>query len=239
MLVSITLVLTMHYVHGMNYPLQRTHRSYRIVCILQSAISIITVLIPSTSLVLLTVVHYRAIFWLKFSYKLKIKHIVIPALLVWFATLIIAAVWTTFHKHYSSWYCLPFTSSVMWVSIVGQSIITLVCIASLAVCVSCYGRMIAYLHKEEHIVQSMRSRKISNTRMIANRFVITFMLYLSQGILILIIVWLPLLGYNERIGALANVFYILTVTFADVYLYGYIALQNAIIGWFNHKPHKI
>ena len=235
MLVSVTLVLTMHYVHGMSYPLQRAHRSYRIVCILESTLSIITVLIPSTSLVFVTVVHYRAIFWIKFTYKLKTKHILFPVLVVWLATLIFATLWITFHGQYSSWYCLPFSSSFSWLSITLQSIITLVCITSLAVCVGCYGTMIAYLYKEEHIVQAMRSQKISNTRLIATRFTITYMLYLFQGILLHIVVWLPLFGYDEWIGALANVLYVLTVTVTDVYLFGYIALQNTIRGWFNKK----
>ena len=233
---SILLVLIMHYVHGMNYPLQTSERSYKIWCILQSTLSIITVLIPSTSLVLLTVVHYRAIFWLKFSYKLKIKHILFPVLLIWFATLIIGAIWTSFHGHYSSWYCLPFSSSLSWLSITFQSIITLVCITSLAVCVGCYGRMITYLYKEENIVQAMRSRKMSNTKMIAIRFTITFILHMSQGILIHIIVWLPSFGYDEWIGALANALYVITVTVTDVYLYGNVALQKAILDWFHQKP---
>ena len=194
MLMSILFILIMHYVHGMSYPLQRAHRSYRIVCILQSTLSIITVLIPSTSLVFLTVVHYRAIFWIKFTYKLKIKHIICPALLVWLATITMAAVWTAYHGDYSSWYCLPFTSIASWLSISGQSIITLVCVSSLAVCVGCYYRMIAYLYKEEHVVQAMRSRKVSNTRMIAKRFTLTFILHMCEGVLIQSVVWLPLFG---------------------------------------------
>ena len=147
-----------------------------------------------------------------------------------------AAVWTAYHGDYSSWYCLPFTSIASWLSISGQSIITFVSVSSLAVCVGCYYRMIAYLYKEEHVVQAMRSRKVSNTRMIAKRFTLTFLLHMCEGVLIQSVVWLPLFGYEEWISALTNVLYVLTVTLIDVYLYGYVALKKTILNWLPQKP---
>ena len=235
---STLLVLIMHYNYGLNYPLIRSSRSSRVDCILHSSLSIISFLIPSSSLELLTVIHYRAVFWARFAYKLEMKHILRPVLLVWIASLILASLWTTFHGPYSSWYCVPFTSTTSWFSIVLQSIISFICVTSLGICVSCYCRMIMHLHQEENIVQAMRSRNISNTRMMSIRFTLTFLFHLSQGVLLHVMMWMPLFGYDEWICALINVLYIISVVITDIYMHAYISLKKTmhrLLTQINHK----
>ena len=225
----------MHYIYGFNYPLFRSYRSVQVDCISHATLSIITLLEPSTTLVLLTVIHYRAVFWAKFDYKLEVKHVLRPVILVWIASLILAALWTILHDGYSTWYCLPFTSLLSWRSIAFQAIITIISIASIGVFMGCYSRMIIHLYREEHVVQAMRSRKISNTRMIAIRFVVTFLCHLSQNILLNAMMWLPLCAYSDQIVALANVMYVITVAFSDVYLHTYISLKSSLLKWLQLK----
>ena len=138
MLISTLLVLIMHYIHGLTYPLIRASRERRAACALHSSLSISTFIVPSSSLLFMTIIHYRAIFWAKFDYKLQVKHLVYPILVIWFVTSAFAVVWTSFHGHYSSWYCLPFTSSFSWVDTTLQTIISIVCVTSIAWCVVGY-----------------------------------------------------------------------------------------------------
>ena len=82
------LVIILHYKYGLNYPLHRSDRSGRFDagCITHSILSSISCLIPSSTLMFLTITHYRAVFWASFEYKLEVKHIIRPALVFWFAT---------------------------------------------------------------------------------------------------------------------------------------------------------
>ena len=232
------LVLIMHYIYGLNYPLFRSSRSVQVDCIVYATLSTITLLEPSSTLILLTVIHYRAVFWAKFNYKLEVKHILRLVFLVWIASLILAALWTTLRDRYSSWYCLPFTSKFSWMPIILQAIISILSVASLGVFIGCYCRMIIHLYREEHIVQAMRSRKISNTKMFAHRFIYTLLCHLAQSILLNAMMWLPLCGYNDQIVALVNVMYVITVAFSDVYLHTYISLKSSLFKWIQLKKKQ-
>ena len=220
MIISILLVLVMNYIYGLNYPLVRSTLSGGFACVLHSSLSISTYIIPSTSLVLLTIIHYRAIFWSKFDYKLQIKHLLYPILVIWFVTLAFTALWTSFHGDYSSWYCLPFTRAFSWVHTILQSIISIVCMASMAFSVVCYCKIVKHLHQEEKIVKSMRSTiGISHTKTLATRSIFTFLFHLAQSILMHTTMWMLWFGYDEWLAALTNIMYVLTVALTDVYLY--------------------
>ena len=232
---STLLVLIMYYIYGLNYPLFRSSISFRVDCIFHTTLSTITLLEPSSTLVLLTVIHYRAVFWAKFNYKLEVKHILRLLLLVWIASLILVVLWTTLHGPYSSWYCLPFTSKFSWMSIVFQAIISILSVASLGVFMGCYCRMMTHLYREEHIIQAMRSRKISITRTLAIRFAVTFLCHFAQNFLLNAMMWLPLCGYNDQTVALANVMYVITVAFSDVYVHTYMTLKSSLIKWVQLK----
>ena len=235
MLISIVLVLIKHYLHGDNYPLQRAQRSDGVACRLHSVFSIISLPIPTSSLVLLTCIYYRAVFWAHFSYKLKIKHIILPMLLTWMFTIVLSVLWTSFHGPYSNWYCLPFPGSLSWLTMVLQSVITTVCVACFGTYVICFVKMIAHLRKEEKVVKSMRSRKMSNTRAIMNRFAFTFMFYISQNILMQTIMWLPFFYLDDLVGAWTNIMYFLTVSITDTYLYTIILLKDKVSTWIQQR----
>ena len=230
------LVLSMHYTYAFNYQLTKSNRYKRVDCIIHSSLNSFTLLIPSSSLVLLLVIHYRAIFWVRFNCKLQVKHLVPPVLLIWLISVVVTVIWTTLHRDYSSWYCHPFVSSFAWTSIVLQCCVSSFWLACMALCVGCYGKMIAHLHKEENIVQEMRSRQISHTKMIVIRFIYTFVFYLAQGVLLNTMMWLPLFGYSEQVVAFCNAMYILTVAITDLYMHAYVSLKNIILNKFLKKP---
>ena len=238
MLILTLLVLIAHYTYGLNYPLLRSHTPGGVACVLHSSLSIITYLIPSSSLVLTTITHYRAVFWVKFSYKLQIKNLLYPILVTWLVTLTIAALWTPFHGLYISWYCIPFTSSHSWLSTILQSLISIICMISLGFCVGCYSKIVIHLHNEEKIVKSMRTHNISNTKSLAIRFVYTFLLHLAQSIVMHSTMWLPWFGYDESLVALTNIMYILTVTVTDIYFYARIPLKKMLFSWIQPKKSK-
>ena len=238
MLILTLLVLIAHYIYGLNYPLSRSHTTGGVACVLHSSLSIITYLIPPSSLMLTTIIHYRAIFWIKFNNKLQIKNLLYPILFIWLVTLALAALWTSFHGPYTSWYCIPFTSSHSWLSTILQSVISIICMTSLGFCVGCYSKIVIYLHNEEKIVKAMRSHNISNTKTLAIRFVFTFLLHLAQSILMHSTMWLQWFGYDESFVALTNTMYILTVTITDIYFYASIPFKNMLFSWFQPKKSK-
>ena len=220
MIISTLLVLVMHYIYGLNYSIRRSTLTGGIACALHSSLAIPAYLVPSSSLVLVTHIHYRAIFWAKFDYKLQAKHLLYPILFIWFVALAFTVLWTSFHGDYSSWYCLPFTSAFSWVHTILQSIISIVCMTCIALCVVGYGKIVKYLHSEEKIVKSMRSTTgISHTKTLATRSVFTFLLHLAQSILMHTSMWLPWFGFDEWLVALTNMMYVLTVALTDIYLY--------------------
>ena len=227
MIISILLVLVMNYIYELNYPLIRSAVTGGFACVLHSSLSISTYIIPSTSLVLLTIIHYRAIFWSKFDYKLEVKHLLYPILVIWFVTLAFTFLWTSFHGDYSSWYCLPFTSAFSWVHTILQSIISIIFMTSIVFSVVCYIKIVKYLHREEKIVKSMRSTiGISHTKTLATRSIFTFLFHLAQSILMHTTMWMLWFGYDEWLAALTNIMYVLTVAITDVYLYASFLFRN-------------
>ena len=239
MISSILLVLVMHYIYGLNYPLVRSTETRGAACVLHSSLSIFTYIIPSTSLVLLTIIHYRAIFWAKFDDKLQIKHLLYLTLVIWSATLAFTILWTIFHGDYSSWYCLPFTSAFSWLHTILQSIISIVCMASMAFTVVGYGKIVKHLHSEEKIVKSMRSTiGISHTKTLATQSIFTFLFHLAQSILMHTTMWLLWFGYDEWLAALTNIMYVLTVALTDVYLYASFIFRKMSFGRCRSKQSK-
>ena len=224
------MVLSVHHDYGNLYPFYRELNSGVVLCTVHSALSIVSLLIPSTSLALLTAIHYRAVFWTKFDNKLEQKHIVGLVLLIWCTTTVFMALLATFHSSYSTWYCLPFmtTGSVSWAPVILQSVTIVVTLSSLIVFVTSYVKMILQVRKEEALVKSARSKKISTTRQLAVRFAITCVLQASQLILMITVMVVALLECDDVIQAISFAAYLLTVTLTDLYLHAYVILKKIL-----------
>ena len=100
-LISTLLILSMHYVYGNNYTLLRDTRSTDVACILYSSFTISIILQPSTSLIQLAALHHRAVFWSKYDSEASNKQKLLPILLIWLATILLSALWTSFHEPYT------------------------------------------------------------------------------------------------------------------------------------------
>ena len=224
MLILTVLILCMYYIYRYNYPLLRDDRSTDVACILHSTLTVFMVPLPSSSLLLLAIIHYRAVFWTKYDSKLNIKSVLLPILLIWLASILLALLWTSLHEQYNEWYCLPFSRSLF--SIILQSTISIVCLVCLFLYVKLYVELIIYVHKEELTVMAMRSRKVSRARMLLIRFTITMFSHISQLVLMNTLLWLPLFGINDTTTAMIFVAYMLTVACTDLYQHCYVLLKN-------------
>ena len=235
MFISTLIVLSMHYVYGYNYTLLRDSRSTDVACILYSSFTISIVPQPSTSLILLATIHYRAVFWSKYSSKINNKQILLPILLIWLTTILLSALWTSFHEQHTGWYCLPFSGSLF--SIVLQSVITVICLICLVLFLRYYIEIIIYLNKEELRLKAMRSRKFSQTRMFIIRLAITMVIHITQLVLMNLMFWYPLLGVSDSATAMLYVSYMLTVAITDIYMHAYIIIRKRY-PVFRNKLHK-
>ena len=224
------MVLSVHHNYGNLYPFHRDSSSESVLCTVYSSLSIVSLLIPSTSLALLTAIHYRAVFWTKFDNKLENKHVVGLVLLVWFTTTVFMALLATFHSNYSTWYCLPFVTSspVSWAPVVLQSLSIIVGVTLFIVFVTSYVKMILHVRKEEALVKSARSKKISTTRQLTVKFAITCVLQASQLILMITVMAVALLECDDVIQAISFAAYLLTVTVTDLYLHAYVTLKKIL-----------
>ena len=228
MLLATLIALGIHHDYDDLYPFYRNIRSDSIPCIIYGALSIISLVVPSTSLVLLSIIHYRAVFWSRFDYKLKRRHIIIPVLLIWLTTAILVTVWTSLHTYYSSWYCLPFTTaySLSWAPVFLQPVLIISSITSLITFVICYVKMILQVHKEEALVMTARSKKISTTRQLVVKFCITGLLYASQLSLMITMMVLALLGSDDVTQSVCYIAYFVTV---DLYLHAFLVIKKMIL----------
>ena len=181
MLISTLLVLSVHHYYGNLYPFHRHLRTNDVLCNMYSAFSMVNLFIPPTSLMLILVIHYRAVFWSRFNNKLECKHLVVLTLTIWLITSAVVAIWTSFHNNYSSWYCSPFMvrNSFAWVSVILQSVALICSLTSGIIFITCYSKMIFHVHKEEAFVKAARSKNISTTRQFVVKFCITCSLYAS------------------------------------------------------------
>ena len=230
MFISTLLVIIMHFIYQHAYPLQRDSRSSEAPCILHSAMSVVMLLIPSESLIVMTVIHYRIIFWSRYT-KVPIKVALLVAIITWVVAIVLAGVWTFLQSHYIGWYCLPYAmdGESWWVSVLIKSIITLLTIISAAVCISCNTKILLYLHKEEVIVKKMLTRKVSNVRNLFHRFTITFMLYFAESVAMNTLIWLPTINVAlEVTESLMYICYIFSVVMSDSYLYVYVIAKRRI-----------
>ena len=230
MLISTLMVLSVHHDYSNQYPFHRELKSDGVICTIHSALSIVSLLIPSTSLVLLTAIHYRAVFWSRFENKLENKHIVGFVLLTWFTVTVIMSLWAAFHNNYSAWYCLPFmaSNSFSWATVILQFATTISSVTFFIVFVICYVKMILQVHKEEALVKSARSRKISTTRQLSVKFGITCVLHASQLILMVTVMVVALLESDDVIQAVSFAAYLLAVACTDVYLHAYVILKKLL-----------
>ena len=214
----------MYYIYGYNYPLLREDRSKDVACFMHSFLTVFTMPLPSASLLLLTITHYRAVFWSKFDSKLNIKRVLMPVLLTWCITILLSAFWASFHEQYSEWYCIPFSQSLF--SIILQSTISAFCLACFFLFMKYYIEMIFYVRREELTVMAMRSRKFSQARMLIVRFTITMTAHIAQFVLMNLMLWFPLSDVSDATIAIIYAAYIHIVACTDIYLHAYITLKK-------------
>ena len=226
----------MHYIYGYNYPLLRSSRSSDVACIIHGFLTAVMLPLPSTSLLLLTIVHYRAVFWTKYDSKLSIKRVLVPILLIWFITILLSTLWTSFYEQYNEWYCLPFSRSLF--SIILQSTISVLCLTCFLLFIKYYTELLLSVHKEEVTVMAMRSKKFSHTRTLLTRFTITMFLHIAQLVLMNLMLWLPLFDISDDTMAMVYVAYIHTVACSDIYLHAYIILRNRYSDFRSKKTKK-
>ena len=194
MLLSTLLVIGVHFRYQHNYPLQRDSRATDIPCILQSALSVVITFVPSEALVIMTLIHYRIIFWAKYT-QIPIKVGLLVAIVTWVIIISIASTWTSLQGRYLGWYCLPYLAvgAAWWFSLVIRCITTLISLMSMSVCIRCYVTMILYLRKEDAAVKTLVDRKTSNSMNMIFRFSITLTLYFAQSLVMNLLIWLSLL----------------------------------------------
>ena len=240
MFLASLLILCMHYIYGSSYPLLREARSELFACYLHSALSVVMLLIPSSSIVMLTIIYYRLVFWSRFKSKLSAKQLISAIVSIWFLAVMIAALWTSFHGEYSSWYCLPFIhhTSFSLLSMMFQVVITIICIACIVAFVTLYFIMISYLRKEEKRVKSMRSKKVSSTRPVFIRCFWSLFLQLSQFILMCIMMWMPMFCDAENVQVYVFIMYVFTVAVSDIYLHAYVILLKRWTKFRKNSKHK-
>ena len=230
MLIAALLVIGVHFRYHHNYPLQRESRATDIPCILYSVISVVITFVPSESLVIMTLIHYRIIFWARYT-PIPIKAGLLVVIVTWVIIISIASVWTALQSRYIGWYCLPYLAvgSAWWFSLVIRCIITLISLLSMSVCISCYVTMILYLRKEDAAIKTLITRKTSNFRNMFSRFIITLMLYFAQSLVLNALIWLSSLGKTREVAeSIMFISYVFCVVICDLYLYVYVMLKKAL-----------
>ena len=224
MFITTVLILIMHYIYGYNYALLRDNRSADVACMLYSSLIILITPLPSTSLMMLAAIHYRAVFWTKYDSKLNNKQMILPILLIWLTTILLSALWTLFHDQYTGWYCLPFSDSLL--SVILKYVIIIVCLTCVILFVWWYMVIIVYLNKEELRLMTMRNRKFSQTRLFIIRLAITIFTHITQLILMNLMFWFPLFGVNDTATAMICMSYMLNVAVTDIYMHAYIIIRK-------------
>ena len=230
MLLATLIVLGVHHDYDDLYPFYRSIRSDSVPCIIFGALSIVSFMVPSTSLMLLSVIHYRAVFWSRFDYKLERRHIICPVLLIWLTLAVFVTVCTSLHNNYPSWYCLPFitTYSFSWAPVILQPVAIIISVTSIAIFAACYVKMIMIVHKDEALVKSSRSKKISTTRQMIVKFLITSLLHVSQLSLMITTMVLALLESEDVAQSVGFVAYLVTVAATDLYLHAFHVMKTFI-----------
>ena len=230
MLIAALLVIGVHFRYQHNYPLQRDSRATDIPCIMHSVISVVITFVPSESLIIMTLIHYRIIFWARYT-QIPIKVGLLVAIVTWVIIISIASAWTSLQGRYIGWYCLPYLAvgSARWFSLGIRCIITLTSLLSMSVCIRCYVKMILYLRKEDAAVKTLVTRKISNSRNMIFRFSITLMLYFAQSLVMNVLIWIPTYGETrEAAEPFMFICYVFCVVICDLYLYVYVILKRTL-----------
>ena len=227
MLISALLVVGAHFRYNHNYPLQRDARSEDPACIIHSALSVPSLFVPSESLMIMTLIHYRIIFWSKYT-KISITTALIVTIVTWVIIIGVAGTWVSVQSRFIGWYCIPYhaVNDAWWLSITIQVIITLTSLVCGFVCVGCYSKIVLYIHREEITVRKMVTRKTSNTRKTSIRFTITCTLYFTQAIIMNVLIWLP--TYDATLEATESwmyICYVLSVIVCDVYVHAYVKVR--------------
>ena len=230
MLISTLMVLSVHYYYGNLYPFYRNLRSIEVFCGIHRSLFIVSRLIPSTSLVLLIVIHYMAVFWSRFDNKLERKHMVYFVVCIWILAAIVVILWTMLEGSFLNWQCYHFMApnSFSWTSIIPHLVCLVCSIISFITFVICYAKMILHVQKEEALVKSARSRKISTTRKIVVKFVFKFVLHASQISLMITMMVMSLVQSDDVIQVVIFAAYLFTVAITDVYMHAYVVLRKML-----------
>ena len=230
MLISTLMVLSVHHHYGNLYPFHRNLPSDEVFCRIHSALSIVSRFIPSTSLVLLIAIHYRAVFWSRFDNKLERKQMVYFVVCIWITAMIVVILWTMLQGSILNWHCYHFmtSTSFSWPSIIPHLVCIICSLASFITFVICYVKMILQVHKEEALVKSARSKKICTTRKIVVKFVFTFVLHASQISLMITMMVTSLVQSDDVIQVVIFAAYLLTVAVTDVYLHTFVVLKTVL-----------
>ena len=230
MLISALLVVGVHFRYQHNYPLQRDSRATDIPCILHSVLSVVITFVPSESLVVMTLIHYRIIFWARYT-QIPKKAALFVVIVTWLVVISIASTWTWLQGRYIGWYCLPYLAvgSLWWFSFVMKCMMTLTSLLSMSVCISCYVIMILHLHKEDATVKRLVTRDVSNSRNMFFRFITTLMLYLAQYFIMNVLIWLSTFDVAQEVTeSFLFICYVFCVVICDLYLYVYVIVKRAL-----------
>ena len=230
MLISTLMLLSVHHHYGNLYPFHRNLPSDEVFCGIHSALSIVSRFIPSTSLVLLIAIHYRAVFWSRFDRKLERKQMGYFVVCIWITAMIVVILWTMLQGSIINWDCYHFmaSNSFSWTSIISHLVCLICSITSFITFVTCYVKMILQVHKEEALVKSARSKKISTTRQIVVRFGFTFVLHASQISLMITMMVMSLIQGDDVIQVVIFAAYLVTVAITDVYMHAFVVLRKIL-----------
>ena len=88
--------------------------------------------------------------------------------------------------------------------------------------------MILIVHKDEALVKSSRSKKISTTRQMIVKFLITFLLHASQLSLMVTTMVLAFLESEDVAQSVGFVAYLVTVAATDLYLHAFHVIKTFI-----------
>ena len=230
MLISTLMVLSVHHHHGNLYPFHRNLESDEVFCRIHTTLSIVNRLIPSTSLILLIAIHYRAVFWSRFDKKIERKQMVYFVVGIWITAMIVVILWTMLQGNVLNIHCYHFmaSNSFSWTPIIPHLVCLVCSITSFIIFVICYVKMILQVHEGEALVKSARSKKISTTRKIVVKFVFTFVLHASQISLMITMMVTSLVQSDDVKQVVIFAAYLLTVAITDVYMHAFVILKTIL-----------
>ena len=224
MLISTLMVLSVHHYYGNLYPFHRNLESNKVFCRIHSALSVVNRFIPSTSLVLLIVIHYRVVFWTRLNKKLERKHMACFVVGIWITAVIVVILWTMLQGNLLNLNCYHFMAPNLfsWTSIIPHLVCIICSITFFITFVICYVKMISHVHTEKALV------KVFTTHQIVVRFVFTFVLHASQISLMITMMVMSLVQGDDVIQVVIFAAYHITVAITDVYMHAFVVLRKML-----------